>query len=29
LQGHLVMFSNSFGLRYAIHLSPPKNRPIK
>ena len=24
--GHLVLFSSSFGLRYAIHLSPPKNR---
>jgi len=29
LQGHLVMFSNTLGLRYAIHLSPPKNRPEK
>jgi len=26
LRGHLVMFSNSLGLRYAVHLSPPKNR---
>ena len=27
LHGHLVMFSNSYGLRYAVHLSPPKERP--
>ena len=26
LHGHLVLFSNSLGLRYAVHLSPPKNR---
>ena len=25
--GHLVLFSNSFGLRYAIQLSPPRNKP--
>jgi hypothetical protein len=24
LQGHLVLFSNSSGLRYSILLSPPK-----
>jgi hypothetical protein len=27
LHGHLVLFSRSLGLRYAIHLSPPKNPP--
>ena len=27
LHGHLVLFSNSYGLRYAVHLSPPKERP--
>jgi hypothetical protein len=27
LHGHLVVFSNSYGLRYAILLSPSKNRP--
>lgn len=26
-QGHLVLFSNSYGLRYAILLSPTRNRP--
>jgi len=26
LHGHRVLFSNSFGLRYAIQLSSPKNR---
>ena len=25
LHGHLVVFSNSYGLRYAVLLSPPKN----
>ena len=25
LHGHPVLFSNSYGLRYAILLSPPKN----
>jgi hypothetical protein len=29
LHGHLVLFSNSYGLRYAVHLSPPKNQPRK
>ncbi len=24
LNGHLVLFSNSFGLRYAVHLNPDK-----
>lgn len=26
LHGHLVLFSNSFGLRYAVLLSPSRNR---
>ncbi len=25
LQGHMVLFSNSFGLRYSVLLSPSKN----
>jgi hypothetical protein len=25
LNGHLVLFSNSYGLRYAVLLSPSKN----
>lgn len=25
LHGHQVMFSNSYGLRYAVRLSQPKN----
>ncbi len=27
LHGHRVVFSNSFGLRYAVLLSPSKNSP--
>ena len=27
LHGHPVLFSNSYGLRYAVLLSPPKNTP--
>lgn len=27
LHGHLVVFSNSFGLRYAVLLSPSKKLP--
>jgi hypothetical protein len=27
LHGHRVVFSNSFGLRYAVLLSPAKNSP--
>lgn len=27
LHGHLVVFSNSYGLRYAVLLSPSKNPP--
>jgi hypothetical protein len=27
LHGHLVLFSNSYGLRYAVLLSPSKNLP--
>ena len=25
LHGHLVLFSNSYGLRYAVRLSPSEN----
>jgi hypothetical protein len=27
LHGHLVLFSDSYGLRYAVRLSPSKNLP--
>jgi hypothetical protein len=27
LHGHLVLFSNSYGMRYAVRLSPSENQP--